>query len=152
MTTTEAPTYDYWFAVLAGETPPVDQNEPQPGYFRTKRGEPVAIWYEDVVCNIMIGSDKMVALDAYEDVWTRCATRAVTEEQWQTAIDNGWVWHDMDEMIRETLGDNIAEADDVEGIAALLKNFWRKPPRPTTPSTVTRWQPRRRACAAARSN
>jgi len=120
MTDTTEHTYDYWYAALDGKNPPIDANTPEPGYYRTKKGEPVAIWYEDVVCNIMIGSDKMVALEQYEDVWTRCANRPVTEEQWQTACDNGWVWHDMDEMVRETLGDNIRDAEDAEAISALL--------------------------------
>jgi hypothetical protein len=115
--------YNFWHDALSGKPDlTISQNDPMPGYYRTKRGEPVAIWDDenlDVV--MMIGSDTMVAPGDYEDVWTRCCTRPVTEEQWQTACDNGWVWFDMDPAIAETLGDNIRNASDPEAILALIE-------------------------------
>jgi hypothetical protein len=115
--------YNFWHDALGGKPDlAISQNDPMPGYYRTKRGEPVAIWDDenlDVV--MMIGSDTMVAPDDYENLWTRCCTRPVTEEQWQTACDNGWVWFDMDPAIAETLGDNIRNASDPEAILALIE-------------------------------
>jgi hypothetical protein len=113
-------TYDYWHAALDGQTNlAISQNHPQPGFYRMKNGRPVAIWFEDDVCHMMVGSDHMVPLEDYEDTWVRVCNRPVSEDQYNAVIAGG-VWHDVDEVIRETLGDNIADANDPEAILTLI--------------------------------
>ena len=120
MTDLNAATYDYWFSALAKEPDlTVSQNHPQPGFYRMKQGQPVAIWEDSEGIMIMVGADRMVAPDDYEDIWTRCCSRPVTQEAYDAVIDGG-VWPDVDDVIRETLGDNIRDANDPEAINVLI--------------------------------
>lgn len=121
---TDEPNYDHWYSVLDGEKPSIT-NEPQPGYYRLKDGRPVAIWFEDgSVVNgdhgIMIAvSDVLIPRTEHEDLWLRCAMNAVEEDDYRAVIDGG-VWPDMDAVILETIGHNIAGANDPETIKALI--------------------------------
>jgi hypothetical protein len=113
--------YSYWHDALEGKPDLIiSQNDPMPGFYRTKRGEPVAIWDNEIDNRVvMVVADSMIDPDNHEEWWTRCATRPVTEEQWKFYAKTGY-WHDMDATIADTLGDNIRDANDPEGIRALL--------------------------------
>jgi hypothetical protein len=118
--TAEPTGYEYWLNALEGLTQEIHQNEPQPGFYRNKHGTPCAIWVaENGEPTILLG-DKVVEDRDHEDVWTRVCTRPVTEDEYN-AVMAGGVWSDMDPAIADTLGDNIRNASDPEGIKALIQ-------------------------------
>jgi hypothetical protein len=116
----DLPNYDFWQDALDGKTVEYNQNAPQPGFYRTKNGAPVAIWHDGADILIMV-NDLLIQPESFEDIWTRCCTRPVTEEQYNDARANGGVWHDMDAAVADTLGDNIRNATDPSAIGALIE-------------------------------
>lgn len=107
-------TWDYWRAVMAGEQPPIHEDSPQIGYYRTKGGkgrvpEPVAI-YED--------GDQLIALrgaavvDAGE-IWTWVCQRPISYETY-CAVVSGAPWPDMDGTVAAQIGHNNAPTDEAE--------------------------------------
>lgn len=116
------PTYDHYWAVLDGEKPSIT-NEPQPGFYRLKDGRPVAIWHEDGSVDdagiMMTVSGMAIPAPGHEDIWLRCAMNAVEEDDYNAVLEGG-TWPDMDEAIIDTIGHNIAGANDPETIKALI--------------------------------
>lgn len=112
--------YAFWHNAFDHPDQEVDQNSPEPGFWRMKDGTPVAIWFDgDDQLLVMTGAETMIDPAGFEDIWTRCATRPVTEEQYQEYFVNGR-WHDVDDLVVETLGDNIKDATDPATIKDLL--------------------------------
>src|SRR5262245_6919642 len=95
--------YEYWEKALAD--PKALQareftvtEEPQPGFYRTKEGRPVAVWQEIDGQMVMQTKGGMVDKDDQSDLWLRCAKRPVTEEAYYQAMETG-TWPDRDSAI-----------------------------------------------------
>jgi len=109
--------WQWWRDALAGKNPPINVNEPQSGYFKTRAGKdgpwlPVAIWEKDgeIVCRV---ADKV--RDAHE-IWTYCAGNPVAKDAAKHAFDTGlWpgdvptIGHNSGDL---TLAEEISEARD----------------------------------------
>lgn len=86
-----ADNYDWWRKAIAGENPPIHENEPQAGYFKVRRKgepwEPVAIWPVGGEL-VAIRSGKSVSVS---DIWTWAARHPVAHKVYQDAVDGkGW--------------------------------------------------------------
>jgi len=114
--------YDYWANALADPKALHARefkitSDPQPGFYRTKAGKPVAIWIEDEELLMSVGGDEM-AKHNHDWIWMNCALRPVSEE-WYYAVINGGTWPDLDPGVAG-IGDNAAAAmDEAEQIDAL---------------------------------
>lgn len=106
--------YDYWRRKLANpqERIPVDQNDPQCGFYRTKGGNPVAIWIDNDGLNI-VANGILLMPEEYETMWTHCAARPVTEDAYQH-YENQGRWPDVDATLAG-IGQNRMDSD-LEGI------------------------------------
>jgi hypothetical protein len=87
-------TFTYWRNALGGAFGPIHENDPQPGYYRTKPGRdgrmlPVAIWREadGRVTAIRDG----VAVDPCA-VWTWCCLNPVAYETYVAVAETGEAW------------------------------------------------------------
>jgi hypothetical protein len=121
--------YHFWETALAdpaaiGKTVKTDENNPQPGFYRTKQGQPVAIWRDHDGFLVVMRGDDIVPERDQADIWLRCLNRPVTEDQYHGKRDNGR-WHDEVEAVTETLGGNIANAEDPETLAELINSLVR---------------------------
>lgn len=116
--------YEYWEAALADPKRLRSRefkitSDPQPGFYRTKAGKPVAIWEEDGDVIMTLGNEEL-AHNNHDWVWMNCALRPVSEDWYQTVI-NGGVWPDVDEGLAG-MGDNaLAGMDEVDQIDELEK-------------------------------
>ena len=116
--------YEYWEAALADPKRLRSRefkitSDPQPGFYRTKAGKPVAIWEEDGDVIMTLGSEEL-AHNNHDWVWMNCALRPVSEEWYQTVTDGG-TWPDLDEFLAG-MGDNaLAGMDEVDQIDELEK-------------------------------
>jgi len=114
--------YDYWANALADPARLRARefkitSDPQPGFYRTKAGKPVAIWQEDDNTVISVANVE-IPLNEYEWIWMNCALRPVSEE-WYYAVINGGTWPDLDPGVAG-IGDNaMAAMDEAEQIDAL---------------------------------
>jgi hypothetical protein len=84
--------YEFWIAQLAGATPDLPSKEPQPGFYRTRRDEPVAVWRtgdDDLVAKV--GDGRIVEADETwaERVFAGCCRRAVTEQDYRARLASG---------------------------------------------------------------
>src|SRR6185295_979408 len=116
--------YDYWQTALADPKRLKARDfkitsDPQPGFYRTKAGRPVAIWIEDEELLMSVGGDEM-AKHNHDWIWMNCALRPVSEE-WYYAVINGGTWPDLDPTLAG-MGDNVrAGMDEVDQIDELEK-------------------------------
>lgn len=114
--------YAWYRNAMAGNVGPIVEDDPQPGYYKTKRGDkwlPVAIWYNDdgLVCRV---ADKQA--DPYQ-VWVYAAKNPVDKAAAKQAFETGSWPGDVPQM-----GDNSGalslpeEIDDaVEQVNSWLK-------------------------------
>src|SRR5262245_51014781 len=117
--------YTYWEHALArgdqisnDRDLKVDAEMPQPGFYRTRDNKGVAIWYDDDGLNFLIDGTQ-VRGGTESDNWMWVCRRPVTEAQFRAYGDSG-KWHDIDNALIDTLGSNIAGAEDPETIQSLL--------------------------------
>ena len=100
--------YSWWHQALLGHFGPIHENDPQPGYYRMRRGRggpwvPVAIWreapegsgYDEISTNS--DSGKLVCLvDGFErdpfDVWTWVCRYPVPYETYVAVAERGEPW------------------------------------------------------------
>lgn len=104
--------YFYWREALDGRFGPVHDGEAQCGFWRTKRGEPVAIWRDNL--GLLWAREAARTVDP-GDIWSWCCTGPVTYEAYKSKID-GQPWPDVDENIvtaPPAMGHN-APVDDFE--------------------------------------
>ena len=120
-----ANSYHFWETMLRdpsqlGKTIFANEEEPQPGFYRTKQGTPVAIWFDedDQTLNVIEG-DRVVPTERFGAVWTMVLARPVTEEAY-TAVRDGGIWPDVDAVVAETIGSNIKDANDPESISEMI--------------------------------
>ena len=115
--------YFYWSSLLDGAELGVDVHNdgetPQPGFYRTKEGEPVAVWQEDDGSVVMTVKGVEVPADKLVWYWQRSMTRPVEEEVFRD-VEAGQPWPDMDEAVADSIGDNIKDATDLPTIEALI--------------------------------
>lgn len=115
--------YDYWANALADPKALHARefkvtSEPQPGFYRTKAGKPVAIWQDEDGGLAMILDFDEVAPHNHDWIWMNCALRPVSEE-WYRAYEVHGRWPDVDTALAG-MGDNArAGMDEVEQIDAL---------------------------------
>ena len=112
--------YDYWQQKLANPKAriPIDMNDPQPGFYRTREGVAVAIWTEEDGLVVLTGVDSWTEAHHQSSWWQRCADRPVTEEMFRHHEQTG-KWPDIDEALAE-MGDNVRTGmDEVEQIEEL---------------------------------
>jgi hypothetical protein len=114
--------YRHWHDSLDGLNPVINQNEPQPGFWRLKNGSPVAIWFADDGQLTMMVNHTTIGANDYEDIWTRCCTRAVDEDAYLAVMEGG-SWPDVDPVVDETLGDNIKNARDINALVEMLRSL-----------------------------
>lgn len=92
--------YDYYFAALRGDKPPVVETDPQAGFYKSRDGKPVAIFYESDRRHIArVGFKGETALyraiqgkaefDRICKVWMDCCNRPVEHEDYKRAFDAG---------------------------------------------------------------
>ena len=118
-----ANSYHFWETTLAdktalGKTVFANEEEPQPGFYRTRQGTPVAIWFEDDAL-MMIEGDRVVPQERFGAVWMQVLNRPVTEDAY-TAVRDGGIWPDVDAVVAETIGSNIKDANDPESISEMI--------------------------------
>lgn len=81
--------YLYYYEALAGRFGPIEESNPQSGFYRSGRGlgaEPVAIWRQDgVLC--MLRGHRDVSSDL--DVWVGCAKHPVRHEEYSSRLTEG---------------------------------------------------------------
>lgn len=81
--------FQFWRDALAGKDVLIVENDPQPGYYKTrnKAGKwlPVAIWRKDGVLVARVGSEARDPLD----IWTWCAKSPVLKDDAKAAFETG---------------------------------------------------------------
>src|SRR3954465_7121339 len=117
--------YDYWTAALADPKRLQARefkitSDPQPGFYRTKKGDPVAIWEEEGGIVIAHQGAEVGPRD-YERIWLGCASRPVPEEWYRIVVEENGTWPDVDPGLA-AMGDNVRTGmDEVEQIDELEK-------------------------------
>ena len=84
--------YTYHQAMLADPSArlPVQENSPQPGRYRLKRGNewaPVAIWHDESGNLIVLSRDAVVAPDRQPSVWMSCARYPISEAEYERLLN-----------------------------------------------------------------
>lgn len=115
--------YDWYFAALKqpaeiGKSLPVHENEPQPGFYRKRRGKsggwyPVAIWHDGEKLTAALGENIQ---DPFA-LWTWVCRQPVTEEAYRNAV-KGEPWPDE----APGIGHNQGPASDFETIAEQIES------------------------------
>lgn len=87
--------FAWWQAALAGKSPPIHENEPQCGYFKTRRGKdapwlPVCIYRDGGKLLAFVGDE---ATDP-ASIWTWVANRPISYELYTAVADRGEPWPD----------------------------------------------------------
>lgn len=105
--------YGYWKDALAGHSPAPIVDDPQPGFYRSRRKAgaplPLAIWIEDgKVTGRMGGGDdaRELTRDRLNEVWNFACANPVTEEAYRAVAERGEPWPDMD----ATVSDQLAQS------------------------------------------
>lgn len=95
--------YEFWRKSLAGEKPPIHEDDPQPGFYRKRTGKAagyvgVAIWEQDGKMTSAVGAGTMDP----REVWTYCCSHPITEEQYRSWLAGG-KWWDEDASVSASL-------------------------------------------------
>lgn len=122
--------YTFWQDALAGKdmSKRTHMNDPQPGFYRTKRGDAVAIWYDS---GKIVAKENARMVDA-EDVWSWCCTAPVTHEAYTHRMEQG-AWPDGAPPNPATIGHNMPDdpaealALELAGERELAEAFLKKP-------------------------
>ena len=113
--------FDGWKRLLKGEKVDINQDDPMPGYWRSRRFksgplEPVAIWKDDDGFNVQCAGKDV----PYDKVWPWCARSPVSYAAFKTRMETGkWpdiddVAHSQQEASREAIGGNNPPTDPLE--------------------------------------
>lgn len=84
--------YDYWYAALAGEKPPIHEGDPQCGYYKKKNknkaDSPVAVFVNDGKIVALVGTaieSELIEADKY---WTWFGDKPVSYEDYKAAYED----------------------------------------------------------------
>jgi hypothetical protein len=118
--------YEYWQKAIADPKALRAREfrittEPQPGFYRDRRGKGIAIFWDAQELVIQRNGVEVDGKD-HETVWLGCATRPVSEEAFEQFMETG-KWADMDASVQASLGDNIANAEDVDALQELMQDL-----------------------------
>lgn len=109
MTTENA--FTWWEAALAGHRTPINVNEPQTGYYKTRgrddRMAPVAFWYTQGVLRCRVDNAEVLPDRALE-LWPFASKSPVSYEDYTTRIETG-KWMGESEAV---IGHNAAPPDN----------------------------------------
>jgi DNA polymerase III gamma/tau subunit len=96
--------YAFWRARMAGQNTDAFAAVAHAGFYRTSRGEPVAVWEHEGALVAQVGSRRPVAADAEfcERTFANACQYPVTHEQY-TAAMAGAPWPDMDPTVHEQI-------------------------------------------------
>jgi hypothetical protein len=120
--------YSWWRQALLGQFGPIHENDPQPGYYRMRKGRgrpwvPVAIWVSDTGSRLACLVDGLEK-DPYE-IWTWVCRYPVPYETYVAVAEQGQAWpEDLPELKKvrsisdaassPTLGHNSAWLSEAE--------------------------------------
>lgn len=118
--------YTLWRALLAGENPPRDINDPAPGFYRVRRNGsfmPVAYWYDDdEVLRCLLGRNLLDDLRARE-IWPYASKGAISYETYH-AVRAGAEWPDLHEAVSRS--NRAPEDDSFEAIRDRIEDLARE--------------------------
>lgn len=82
--------FAYWRSALAGKPVDIHADNPQPGYYKARKGkggpwQPVAIWHKDGQLIARIGGETADP----SAIWTWCASNPVSKEDAKHAFEHG---------------------------------------------------------------
>lgn len=142
--------WSYWRETLAGlETKAVNE-DPQPGFYRTKRKahygarktfEPVIYWFDDtgLQCHVGLWNDPAGArtTEQAQALWQYVCKNPVTQEAWKVVAEDEGLWPDEHPLV--AMGSNQAPDDDtyeglrdaIEPLATEAKRLLAGPPAKT---------------------
>lgn len=114
--------YHFWRESLAGNKPPIINEDPQAGFYRMKRGGKfvaVAVFPgQEFGLRFKIGHSMALSEVGVEN-WPWYAANPITEEVYRAVTERGENWPDMDATVAEQL--NAPKADQVEGFKAQIE-------------------------------
>lgn len=106
----------WWQEALKGNIGPIHENEPQQGYYRTRRKngpwEPVAIFYPEDTAELVAYRDGREVRDI-NGLWVWCCRNPISFEAYERAMSGGGF---KDEPKTATIGDNSGDADPFEAL------------------------------------
>jgi len=145
--------YEWWIKALAGEGMELHADDPQPGFYRIRRGKawiPVGIWWDEdstvadgaALISLVGFSDSARECDPLEtwdtnssnpmSIWLVAAKHPVSEEAYRAAFDTGR-WPDDAPEANRGIGDNLPEEPvdqikvELEGEAEIVAQFLTEP-------------------------
>jgi hypothetical protein len=123
--------FQFWRDALAGKSPPMDANTPQPGYYRKRAHKsgpwiPVAIWRKngDLVARV---GDKW---DSASEIWTWVAGNPVSKNDAKYAFENGNIWPTDTESIANYPPGNMDSKTELLAIIDQARTWAKDPPEP----------------------
>lgn len=92
--------YVFWLDSLAGKRPSIINENPEPGFYRMKRGQvwvPVAVWPLGPPDGLGFKIGKEVVAKTFGiEQWPSYADNAITEDEYRRVADQGLQWSDAD--------------------------------------------------------
>jgi len=104
--------WENWLRRLAGETLPIVNEQPEPGFYRYKGKNdpvpiPVAYWINgDGTVSCRIGR-RDVSIEKGEEIWSWCANKPVSETAYRAVAERGEPWPDIDPAVSEQMRQGI---------------------------------------------
>jgi hypothetical protein len=120
--------FEKWKKLLAGEPVEMHENEPIPGYYRTRMGKdgpwvPVAIWNDAKGETLALRAGSVVDVG---QVWPYCAKHPIAYATYQTVAERGEDWPDQHPAVA-AMGHNAGPADDsFEGLTEAITELGRE--------------------------
>lgn len=117
--TKTADRYAYWRAALRGEKPEANPDNPQPGFYRMRKGKggpfvPVAVFYDD--------KDALwVTPDSAREKWEYFCDKPISHEVYTAVAERGENWPDIDATVAEQQRQRIGGNNPPEDEAIILQ-------------------------------
>lgn len=117
--------FEGWKKLLKGEQVPLHENEPMPGYYRTRMGKdgpwvPVAIWRDGETLYVT-RAGKVVDIGK---VWPFCANNPVSYQAFVDVSENGKDWPDLHPAV-QALSNNPPAEETFETLAEAITDLAR---------------------------
>jgi hypothetical protein len=93
METPMSDSFNFWQNAMVGRFGPIHENDPQPGFYRTKprageRSQPVAIWADEAAVHALRDGFPVEP----SAVWTWCCMHPVSYDTYVAVAENGQPW------------------------------------------------------------